>query len=544
MSKKILLMISILVIASMVLVACGGQETATEAPAEPTEAMEEPTEAPMEEPTEAPIEEPTEEVMVEPTEEPMVEPVATLRIWADDTRSAILSELADDFLAAYNVEVIVEEVADIPDQFSIAAPAGEGPDIAIIAHDRAGAMVESGLLATVDLGAKADMFVPGSLAAVTYDGMLYGMPYATENLGFFYNTDLVPTPPTTWDEVLEMGKALQADGAVTFGMGLSGTTYDAYPLMTAYGGYIFGKDDAGNYNPEDLGVDSPGMIAAGQWLQDAVADGFISDSTDWDTAHVLFETGEVPFLMAGPWALDRIRESGIPYAITNFPAAEQEGYPFSGVQIFVVNAFSENTLLAQAFLTEFVATDEVMTQLYVAGNRPSAFQPVLDATDDPDLLALGVAGTNASSMPAIPEMGSVWGSWNDAIVLIMQGEQTPEEALAVAGEQIRALIGGAALGMVNVPGSWQAAAGVCEGDWDPACEGSALTAGDDGLFTGTFNLPAGDYEAKVALDGGWTVNYGVDGVADGDNYAFSLAADGTVTFTFDPETNLLEIVTE
>jgi maltose-binding protein MalE len=474
----------------------------------------------------------------------MVEPVATLRIWADDTRSAILSELADDFLAAYNVEVIVEEVADIPDQFSIAAPAGEGPDIAIIAHDRAGAMVESGLLATVDLGAKADMFVPGSLAAVTYDGMLYGMPYATENLGFFYNTELVPTPPTTWDEVLEMGKALQADGSVTFGMGLSGTTYDAYPLMTAHGGYIFGKDDAGNYNPEDLGVDSPGMIAAGQWLQDAVADGFISDSTDWDTAHVLFETGEVPFLMAGPWALDRIRESGIPYAITNFPAAEQEGYPFSGVQIFVVNAFSENTLLAQAFLTEFVATDEVMTQLYVAGNRPSAFQPVLDATDDPDLLALGVAGTNASSMPAIPEMGSVWGSWNDAIVLIMQGEQTPEEALGVAGEQIRALIGGAALGMVNVPGSWQAAAGVCEGDWDPACEGSALTAGDDGLFTGTFNLPAGDYEAKVALDGGWTVNYGVDGVADGENYAFSLAADGTVTFTFDPETNLLEIVTE
>ena len=58
------------------------------------------------------------------------------------------------------------------------------------------------------------------------------------------------------------------------------------------------------------------------------------------------------------------------------------------------------------------------------------------------------------------------------------------------------------------------------------------------------NSPLGDYEAKVALDGGWTTNYGVDGVLDGDNYAFSMAADGTVTFTYDPETNLLEIVTE
>ena len=202
MKKKLLLLISMLVIASMVLVACGGQETPTEAPVEPTEAPAEPM---PEEPTEEPMEEPTEEPMEEPTEEPMEEPVATIRIWADDTRSAILSELADDFLEAYNVEVIVEEVSGINEQFPIAAPAGEGPDITIVPHDQAGAMVASGLLAPLDLGAKADNFVAGTLAAATYDGVLYGMPYATENLGFFYNTDLVPEPPTTWDEVFDHG---------------------------------------------------------------------------------------------------------------------------------------------------------------------------------------------------------------------------------------------------------------------------------------------------------------------------------------------------
>jgi maltose/maltodextrin transport system substrate-binding protein/arabinogalactan oligomer/maltooligosaccharide transport system substrate-binding protein len=482
--------------------------------------------------------------MAEPTEEPMVEPVATLRIWADDTRSAILSELADDFLAAYNVEVVVEEVANIRDQFTIAAPAGEGPDITIVPHDQAGSMVASGLLAPMDLGAKADMFVQSALDSATYDGMLYGMPYATENLAFFYNTELVPEPPTTWDEVLEIGRALIAEGKVTYGMGLSGTTYDAYPLMTAFGGYIFGRDDVGNWNADDLGVDGPGMIAAGEWLQAAVAEGFISDSTDWDTAHVLFETGEVPFLMAGPWALDRIRASEVPYAITNFPAGTQPGYPFSGVQIFIVNAFSENVLLAQAFLTEFVATEDVMRQLYIAGNRPSAFLPVLEATDDADLLAFGEAGKDATAMPTIPAMGSVWGSWNDAIVLILTGQMAPADALADGATQIRSAIGGAFAGMVNVPGSWQAASTACEGDWDPACEGSALTQGEDGLWTASFELPAGDYEAKVAMDGGWTLNYGVDGVTDGDNYKFTMAADGTVTFTFDPATKLLAIVTE
>lgn len=34
----------------------------------------------------------------------------------------------------------------------------------------------------------------------------------------------------------------------------------------------------------------------------------------------------------------------------------------------------------------------------------------------------------------------------------------------------------------------------------------------------------------------------LDGVFDGDNYTFSLAADGEVSFEFDPATNLMTVV--
>lgn len=544
-NNKLYLLLVLLLMSAMLLVACGGGNNA---PAEP--AADQPAPAPVEESATEPTPTPVEEPAVEPTAVPAEEPAAAedtgvrLVIWADDTRSAILSELAADFKAQYGVTLVVEEVANIRDQFTIAAPAGEGPDITLVPHDQAGSMVASGLLAPIDLGAKASMFVPKSLEAFTYDGELYGMPFSTENLGFFYNTELVPEPPTTWDELYAIGTALQEEGKVTYGMSVSGTTYDVYPLQTAFGGYIFGKDAAGNWNPGDLGLDSEGMIAAVQWMQERVNDGFISDSTDWDTAHVLFETGETPFIMAGPWALDRIRASGVPYAITNFPAGPAgEGVPFAGVQGFIVNAFSDNVLLAEAFLTEFVATDEVMARLYQATNRPSPYIPVLEATSDEDLQALGEAGANASPMPTIPEMGSVWGSWNDGVVLAMQNQLTPDEAMSTAAMQVRTIIGGAFTGMVNVPGSWQAAAG-CPGDWQPDCTVTALTQGADGLYTGTFDIPAGDYEAKVALDGSWTENYGVDGVADGDNYQFSLTADGSVTFTYDPATNILTIETE
>jgi maltose-binding protein MalE len=470
-------------------------------------------------------------------------PVATLKIWADDTRAPILQAFAADFLAKYNVELVVEDlgrVQDIRTPMITAAPAGEGPDIFIGVHDWLGALIDSGLVAPIDLGAKAAEFVPMSLEAFTYtDGKLYGVPYATENLGFFYNTDLVTEPPTTWDQVLEIARTLKAEGKIEYAFGMAGGGYENLPVLTAKGGYIFGRDANGAWNPNDVGLDSPGMIAGVKYLADAVAEGLVPATADYETAHSLFETGKAPFLMAGPWALDRIRASGVPYKVTTFP---DNGAPFSGVQGFLVNAFSTNVLLAQTFLTEYVATQDFMQKIYETGLRPSAFKSVLATTTDPDLLAMGKID-NAIPMPNIPEMGSVWSAWNNGIALAAAGTQTPEAAMKDAANQVRALIQGALAGMVNLPGSYQDKAG-CGAQWDPACDKTAMVKGDDGLYRLTVKLPAGDYEYKVALDGAWTVNYGSDGKQDGPNYKLSLAADGEVTFTYNPETHMVETATK
>jgi hypothetical protein len=71
-----------------------------------------------------------------------------------------------------------------------------------------------------------------------------------------------------------------------------------------------------------------------------------------------------------------------------------------------------------------------------------------------------------------------------------------------------------------------------------------MVEGDDGMFTLTVDIPAGDYEFKVALNGDWGIDYGSDGQQGGPNYTLSLAEDSTVTFTYDPETHLVEIATE
>ncbi len=532
-TNPVLTIIIITLLLSTIISGCAPQATAapTTAPVEPTAVAVQPTAVPVK-PTVAPT-----------ATEAVVAPVATLKIWADDTRTPILLKFADDFLAKYNVQLVVEDlgrVQDIRTPMITAAPAGEGPDIFIGVHDWLGALVESGLVAPLDLGDKQSEFVQSSLDAFTYtDGKLYGVPYATENLGFFYNTDLVPTPPTTWAQVLEIGRTLKAAGTVDYAFAMAGGGYENLPVLTAFGGYIFGLDANGAWNPNDVGLDSPGMIAGVTYLADAAKEGLIPATADYETAHSLFETGKVPFLMAGPWALDRIRASGVPYKVTSFP---DNGAPFLGVQGFMVNAFSENVLLAQTFLTEYVSTPEFMQQIYETGLRPSAFKSVLATTKDPDLLAMGKI-TNSIPMPNIPAMGSVWTAWNNGIALATAGTQTPEAAMKDAATQVRALIAGALAGMVNLPGSYQDKTG-CGGQWDPACVSTAMKKGDNGLYTLTVKLPLGDYEFKVAMDGSWTVNYGSDGAQDGPNYPLKLTADGTVTFTYNPETHMVDVKIE
>jgi pullulanase-type alpha-1,6-glucosidase len=90
--------------------------------------------------------------------------------------------------------------------------------------------------------------------------------------------------------------------------------------------------------------------------------------------------------------------------------------------------------------------------------------------------------------------------------------------------------------MVVLPGNFQSELG-CTGDWQPDCEATALTydAASD-VWRGTFTIPAGNWEYKVALDGSWTVNYGQNARRDGPNLTLSLSEPTEIDFLFSHRT--------
>ena len=94
-------------------------------------------------------------------------------------------------------------------------------------------------------------------------------------------------------------------------------------------------------------------------------------------------------------------------------------------------------------------------------------------------------------------------------------------------------------GTVALVGSLQSELG-CPGDWQPECPQTRLApvAGSPGVFRGTFDVPAGGYRYKVALNGTWDENYGAGGAAGGADIPLT-APGGAVTFTYDHATHII-----
>lgn len=85
---------------------------------------------------------------------------------------------------------------------------------------------------------------------------------------------------------------------------------------------------------------------------------------------------------------------------------------------------------------------------------------------------------------------------------------------------------------VTLVGDLQSELG-CAGDWQPDCAATHLTLNADGIWRGSFAVPAGQWQYKAALNDGWDENFGANATYNGPNITLSLTAPTTVTFYFD-----------
>ena len=351
---------------------------------------------------------------------------SALVVWVDAERADALAQAATDYEAQTGiaVEIVARDNSTLKDDFIQQAGSGSGPDVVMGAHDWLGELTTNGVIAPLELGDKAGDFLPVALDASTYEGVVYELPYAVENLAVLRNADLVPDAAANFDDMIAKGTAAGVEFPFVVEQGENGNPYHLYPFQTAFGAPVFGRDANGSYDSTQLTLGDGKPFA--QWLATQGNNGAKTMSTEisGDIAKEKFTTGQAAFWLTGPWNVKAAVDAGINVAVDPIPSPGSEAaQPFAGVKGFFVNQYSTNKVAANDFLVNYIGTVDVQVALFNSGGVLPALTAAADAvSSDPIIAGFKAAGMDAVPMPAIPEMGRVWEFWGIAEASILNGE--------------------------------------------------------------------------------------------------------------------------
>ena len=302
MTRKLSLLLSVILIAAFLLAACG-QAVATEAPAAEAPAAEEPV-------AEAPAAEEAEPV--------------TITWWHISTKDPALSswqKMADDYMAAHpnvTIEITVLENEAFKTKLTTVMQSGEVPDI-FQSWGQGGMIeqVEAGLLKDIDADLDANggewRNSLGALDAFAVNGVNYGVPWDMGAVTFWYNKDLfaqagIEEVPTTWEEFLADCETLKAAGITPISVGEGdkwpGMHIWAYLVSRIGGAEAFAKaadmTDARSGSFED-----EAFVQAGYELKKLVDGGYFQDGflgATHDDMNATFGNGKAAMELGGQWS--------------------------------------------------------------------------------------------------------------------------------------------------------------------------------------------------------------------------------------------------
>ncbi|MCA2998641.1 MAG: maltose/maltodextrin ABC transporter substrate-binding protein MalE [Rhodocyclaceae bacterium] len=363
-----------------------------------------------------------------------------LLVWINGDKGYTgLQKIGDTFARVSGVKVVVEHPVDAPSKFQQATGAGKGPDIFCWPHDRAGEWAKSGLIVPVRPNKKLRSEIEESAwKAFTFKGNTWGYPLSIETISLIYNKSLVPIPPTSFDQIPEIDKALKAQRkrAILWDFNKS---FFTWPLLAGGGGYVFGVDTNGDADPRSVGVNAPGAIRAGELLAGLIKNGQMPAGARYAEMESGFSRSEIAMMISGPWAWENAKKSRINFGVAPIPDINgRPAKPFVGVLGCMIAAPSRVKDIAREFMEKYVLTlDGLKTinadvPLGVPANK--AFYRELSS--DPNIRATMQSARQGEPIPNIPETAKFWGAMDAALEAITNGLQSPKDALNAAAARM------------------------------------------------------------------------------------------------------------
>jgi maltose-binding protein MalE len=251
----------------------------------------------------------------------------TITIWVDSVQKPAIDKSAADWAAAHGAtaNVLIHAFGATRDDLKTVKPEN-APDVIIGPHDWVGDLATNGLILPLYPSKATKAQFPGyALNAFSYGTAvkkLFGAPYGLENVGLIVNTKLakVPTSFAALEKAaVAFKKKKSGNLAIAVPQGSGGDAYHMYPFFSGLGGYVFGRNKAGNLDASDIGVANKKFLANSALIDKWNKEGLINSKVDYNTAKNAFLKGQAAFWITGPWESDALKASGLSFKIVQLP---------------------------------------------------------------------------------------------------------------------------------------------------------------------------------------------------------------------------------
>jgi arabinogalactan oligomer/maltooligosaccharide transport system substrate-binding protein len=312
--------------------------------------------------------------------------------------TAVLAQAATD-LPDVTINVLQVPFNDIFNKYETDVAAGGGPDMFVAPNDNLGTEARAGLIADITdlVNGKLNDYAPLSVQGMETDGKIYGVPESLKAMVFWYNTSLLATPPATTADL----QALMASGTpvdVSYGC------YQDWGFYSDFGGQIFDS------NWKIIADQGTGITDAMTYLNAIYQ---IEKTNNWPKTDsdglAPFQEGTIAAIANGNWAMGDYKSAlGDKLAMAPLPAGPGGvASPMLGVDGYYINPNSTNKAAAievALYLTSAKAEAIMMG----AGHVPAITTATIT---DPLLQGLQAAFKNGYVRPQVAQLGNYWSNF-------------------------------------------------------------------------------------------------------------------------------------
>jgi len=443
-------LVSLLIIVSMILAACG---TATPE-ATQTPIVEEPT-------TEVPVvEEPTAEEPV--VEEPVDQGTCPLTVedgavitfsgWGDESEQKVYRDSIERFKSV--CPTVTVNYTPVPSDFQTKMKAqmagGSAPDVFYVDDQLMTAFAPSEQIMPLDdlmaeAGVSTDDFISSLMPIYQLNGKTYALPKDWGTLGLVYLPEAFadagieePTADWTWEDMRAAAKTIAEKG--NYGGFCMGADWARFlPFVLSYGGSYVSSDHTTAL------LDSPEVLEAASFVAGMFEEGSLVRPVDLSTGWCGEAIGlkAVAMTTEGGWMVNTMKNT---YPDVEWKAVEIPAGPVKKADVIFVNGIGINAATqypraAAAFLF-YVTGYENQAEIVKTGFAYSTHPEQADLIVDPNDKAIAQGGLLPDSVVAYwgPNTGKVNDAVSQALERIFLGDQTVEEAFAQAQTEAQTVL--------------------------------------------------------------------------------------------------------